>query len=278
MLPCVLLRGQPPATTRVGGELGRESSAPAVLIRPAPLLAWALSGTCQASPTVPSTTIWTCWPPYVSCTLSCRSATGVRAATAVVAGTAAACAGPLCPPTSGASQGCFGCGSAPSASQAAGSLVRFGRPSRSPVPCAGSHRTGRGGGARWQARSTAHQDVQGPVLLQPRRRGGMPRSISPPRTQGNLRPPAGPHTPPAPFCPVPSRQKPYDMHDVVNHVVDDGHTFEVQPDYAKNVLTAFARLGGEGAAELRGNPRASLVQLRGRGSAVSSGDAHAACM
>ena len=39
-------------------------------------------------------------------------------------------------------------------------------------------------------------------------------------------------------------QKPYDMHDVVAHVVDDGHLFEIQPDYAQNVLVGPARLGG----------------------------------
>jgi len=38
--------------------------------------------------------------------------------------------------------------------------------------------------------------------------------------------------------------KPYDMHDVIRRVVDGGTFFEVQRDYAGNLLTGFARLGG----------------------------------
>jgi propionyl-CoA carboxylase beta chain len=38
--------------------------------------------------------------------------------------------------------------------------------------------------------------------------------------------------------------KPYDMHDVIRPVVDGGAFFEVQPDYAGNLLVGFARLGG----------------------------------
>ncbi len=38
--------------------------------------------------------------------------------------------------------------------------------------------------------------------------------------------------------------QPYDMHEVVRLVVDDGDLFEVQPDYAPNLLIGFARLGG----------------------------------
>jgi propionyl-CoA carboxylase beta chain len=38
--------------------------------------------------------------------------------------------------------------------------------------------------------------------------------------------------------------KPYDMHDVIRRVVDAGEFFEVQRDYAGNLLTGFARLGG----------------------------------
>ena len=37
---------------------------------------------------------------------------------------------------------------------------------------------------------------------------------------------------------------PYDMHDVIRRVVDDGTFFEVQRDYAGNLLVGFARLGG----------------------------------
>ena len=38
--------------------------------------------------------------------------------------------------------------------------------------------------------------------------------------------------------------KPYDMHDVIRRVVDDGEFYEVQRDYAANILCGFAHLGG----------------------------------
>ena len=38
--------------------------------------------------------------------------------------------------------------------------------------------------------------------------------------------------------------KPYDMHAVIEHIVDDGTFFEIQPDYADNLLVGFSRLGG----------------------------------
>jgi propionyl-CoA carboxylase beta chain len=37
---------------------------------------------------------------------------------------------------------------------------------------------------------------------------------------------------------------PYDMHDVLRHIVDDGAFFEIQPGWAANILCGFARLGG----------------------------------
>jgi acetyl-CoA carboxylase carboxyltransferase component len=39
-------------------------------------------------------------------------------------------------------------------------------------------------------------------------------------------------------------QKPYDMHDVIRRVVDDGDFLEIQPGWAPNILIGFARLGG----------------------------------
>jgi len=41
-----------------------------------------------------------------------------------------------------------------------------------------------------------------------------------------------------------SPTKPYDMHAVVERIVDDGGFLEVQRGYADNILTGFARLGG----------------------------------
>jgi propionyl-CoA carboxylase beta chain len=39
--------------------------------------------------------------------------------------------------------------------------------------------------------------------------------------------------------------KPYDMHELIRKVADEGDFFEVQPEFARNILTGFARLGGE---------------------------------
>jgi propionyl-CoA carboxylase beta chain len=39
--------------------------------------------------------------------------------------------------------------------------------------------------------------------------------------------------------------KPYDMKELITKVVDDGDFFELQPDYAKNILIGFARMNGE---------------------------------
>jgi propionyl-CoA carboxylase beta chain len=38
--------------------------------------------------------------------------------------------------------------------------------------------------------------------------------------------------------------KPYDMHDVIRRVVDDGSFFEIHPEYAANIICGFAHLGG----------------------------------
>jgi propionyl-CoA carboxylase beta chain len=38
---------------------------------------------------------------------------------------------------------------------------------------------------------------------------------------------------------------PYDMHDVIRHVVDEGYFFEVHEHYAPNLLVGFARMGGQ---------------------------------
>jgi propionyl-CoA carboxylase beta chain len=38
--------------------------------------------------------------------------------------------------------------------------------------------------------------------------------------------------------------KPYDMRELIGKVVDEGDFFELQPDYAKNMLIGFGRIGG----------------------------------
>ena len=39
--------------------------------------------------------------------------------------------------------------------------------------------------------------------------------------------------------------KPYDMHELITKTVDDGDFFEIQPDYAKNIIIGFARIEGQ---------------------------------
>ena len=38
--------------------------------------------------------------------------------------------------------------------------------------------------------------------------------------------------------------KPYDMREVITRIVDDGEFYEVQPDYAQNILIGFTHIGG----------------------------------
>lgn len=49
--------------------------------------------------------------------------------------------------------------------------------------------------------------------------------------------------------------KPYDMKDVIKHIVDDNDFFEVQPLYAQNLITGFARLAGHSVGILANNPK-----------------------
>jgi propionyl-CoA carboxylase beta chain len=53
-----------------------------------------------------------------------------------------------------------------------------------------------------------------------------------------------------------SPNKPYDMLEVLRLVVDRGSLFEVQPDYATNILTGFARLGGRSIGVIANQPAA----------------------
>jgi acetyl-CoA carboxylase carboxyltransferase component len=70
--------------------------------------------------------------------------------------------------------------------------------------------------------------------------------------QNNLSTPA-----PSPTADAPDRQdpeldhvvpddphRPYDMHDVIGRVVDDGDFMEIQPGWAQNIIIGFGRLGG----------------------------------
>jgi len=41
-----------------------------------------------------------------------------------------------------------------------------------------------------------------------------------------------------------SSKKPYDMHELILEVIDDQHFLEIQRDFAKNIITGFASIGG----------------------------------
>ncbi|MBD3298456.1 MAG: methylmalonyl-CoA carboxyltransferase [candidate division Zixibacteria bacterium] len=49
-------------------------------------------------------------------------------------------------------------------------------------------------------------------------------------------------------------QKPYDIRDVISHIVDDGEFFETQPDHAGNIVVGFARLNGRGIGIVANQP------------------------
>jgi propionyl-CoA carboxylase beta chain len=49
-------------------------------------------------------------------------------------------------------------------------------------------------------------------------------------------------------------QKPYDMRAVLRAVVDDGQLLELQPDFARNIITAFARIGGRSVGIVANQP------------------------
>ena len=51
-----------------------------------------------------------------------------------------------------------------------------------------------------------------------------------------------------------SPNKPYDMHDVVRRIVDDGQFLEVQRGFADNMIVGFARLGGRSVGIVANQP------------------------
>ncbi|HVU13692.1 MAG TPA: acyl-CoA carboxylase subunit beta [Phototrophicaceae bacterium] len=51
-----------------------------------------------------------------------------------------------------------------------------------------------------------------------------------------------------------SPNKPYDMKDVINRIVDDGIFYEIQPDFAANIVVGFARLGGHSVGIVGNQP------------------------
>jgi acetyl-CoA carboxylase carboxyltransferase component len=51
-----------------------------------------------------------------------------------------------------------------------------------------------------------------------------------------------------------NRRAAYDMRKVVRRLVDDQHVFEIKPDWARNIITALARLGGQPVGVIASQP------------------------
>ncbi|KYR00480.1 propionyl-CoA carboxylase [Tieghemostelium lacteum] len=49
--------------------------------------------------------------------------------------------------------------------------------------------------------------------------------------------------------------KPYDMKEVIERIIDDGEFFEIQPNYAKNILVGFARMEGRTVGIVANQPK-----------------------
>ncbi|MBS7321852.1 MAG: methylmalonyl-CoA carboxyltransferase, partial [Myroides sp.] len=48
--------------------------------------------------------------------------------------------------------------------------------------------------------------------------------------------------------------KPYDMHDVINNVIDEDSFFEIHKNYAENIIVGFARIAGKSVGIVANNP------------------------
>ncbi|AEB12382.1 acyl-CoA carboxylase subunit beta [Marinithermus hydrothermalis] len=53
----------------------------------------------------------------------------------------------------------------------------------------------------------------------------------------------------------PDPRRPYNMHQVIRTLVDDGRFLEIQPGWARNIIIGFARLGGMPVGIVANNPR-----------------------
>src|ERR671938_652475 len=52
-----------------------------------------------------------------------------------------------------------------------------------------------------------------------------------------------------------SNRKPYDMYEVIRRIVDDGQWFDMKPQFAKTIITGFARFGGRPAGIVANQPK-----------------------
>ncbi|CAG8523486.1 8733_t:CDS:10 [Acaulospora morrowiae] len=51
--------------------------------------------------------------------------------------------------------------------------------------------------------------------------------------------------------------KAYDIRDIITRLVDDGNFFEIMPDYAKNIVIGYSRMGGQTVAVIGNQPMVS---------------------
>jgi len=59
----------------------------------------------------------------------------------------------------------------------------------------------------------------------------------------------------------PDQRRPYPMHDVIRAIVDDKTFFEVQADFAKNIIVGFAHLGSQAVGIVANNPKSMAGTL-----------------
>ena len=52
-----------------------------------------------------------------------------------------------------------------------------------------------------------------------------------------------------------SNRKPYDMYEIIRRIVDDGEFFDMKPQFAKTIITGFARFGGRPAGIVASQPK-----------------------
>jgi acetyl-CoA carboxylase carboxyltransferase component len=52
-----------------------------------------------------------------------------------------------------------------------------------------------------------------------------------------------------------SNRKPYDMYEVIRHIVDDGTWFDLKPQFAKTIITCLARVGGRPVGIVANQPK-----------------------
>jgi len=106
-------------------------------------------------------------------------------------------------------------------------------------------------GERGRTRSTTSRDcsrTSPPTTSRIRRASS--RGMIPERTDDEL----GDIVPDAP-------RKPYDMKDVIGSVVDEGSFFEVQENFAKNIVVGFAPLDGHSVGIVANKPRVNAGTL-----------------